>query len=111
MSIDPISHAIGQLQSGIEALRREQAHAEQEAEGRHERVMRAIDEFSARMTAVEGVVTRHAEQLTAADGLVKDVERLKQRGAGVLLVLVAAWGGVVGLAAFFKAELVKWWFS
>lgn len=111
MSLDPLSQAIGQLQTGIEALRREQAQAEHEAGARHERMMGAIDALAARMTAVEGTVTRHAEQLTSAESLVKEVDRLKQRGAGVLLVIVAAWGGIVGAAAFFKAELIKWWFS
>lgn len=111
MSLDPTSQAIGHLQASIEALRQQQTRAEQEAESRHDRVMRALDGLSERTKAVEGTVTRHAEQLASAESLVKEVDRLKQRGAGVLLVLVAAWGAVVGLAAFFKAELIKWWLS
>lgn len=109
--IDPTSHAIGHLQASLDGLRAQQVAADVEAEARHARVMAALDALSNRAMAVEGVVKLHAEQLTSADSLVKDVERLKQRGAGVLLVIVAAWGGIVGLAAFFKAELIKWWFS
>ena len=110
-ALDPTSHAIGHLQASLDALRVQQVAADAEAEARHARVMAALDALSNRVMAVEGVVKLHAEQLTSAESLVKEVDRLKQRGAGVLLVIVAAWGGIVGAAAFFKAELIKWWFS
>lgn len=109
--IDPTSHAIGHLQASLDALRVQQAQAEQEAEARHERVMAALTALSDRVNAVEGTLKRHASQLETADSLVKEVDRLKQRGAGALVALAAIWTAILGTLAWFKAELLRWLFS
>ena len=106
--IDPISHALGSLQTAVEEMRAQQQREMAAANERHDKVMAALDGLRTRVTAVEGTVNAHKVQLEEAENLVETVDRLKAKGTGALIVIAVLWGAAVGAATWFKTEILRW---